>query len=328
MAGKVRWVVVGYGMGAYHARLISEVEGLALRGVCDLDAARLARAQQEFPGIITYAAYEEVLNDRHADGVVIVTPHNLHAEMAIAAMNVGKHAITDKAMCLSVAEARAMIAARDENGVLLSTFHNRRWDSDFLTVRAILKEGLLGKVYHIQSCVTSYGTIRGWRAQREPMGGWLYDWGAHTLDQILLLENSRPKHVYAFSHSRSAEKNTVEDYIHCTVTFESDLTATTVIGYLNKIEMPRWYIFGEDGALQADDFQKPIRVKTKLKSMETELSVPLIKGDWKDYYVNIAEVLRGKAELIVKPEQLVPQIAIAEAAYRSVETEQVARVEY
>lgn len=328
MADTVRWVVVGYGMGAYHARLIREVEGLELWGVSDLDASRRTRAQQDFPGIRTYTTYEEVLNDRHADGVVIVTPHNLHAEMAIAAMNAGKHAITDKAMCLSVEEARAMFTARDKNGVLLSTFQNRRWDSDFLTVQAILHEGWLGKLYHIQSCVTSYGHIGGWRAKREWMGGWLYDWGAHTLDQILQLECSRPLHVYAFAHARSDEMDAVEDYIHCTVTFESGLTATTVIGFLNKIEMPRWYIFGEDGTLQADDFQKPIRVKTKLKSIDTELSVPLIKGDWKDYYVNIAEVLRDKAELIVKPEQLVPQIAIAEAAYRSIEKKQVVHVEY
>jgi len=328
MSDIVRWVVVGYGMGAHHARLINGVEGLELRGVCDLDASRRARAKQDFPGIRTYATYMEVLNDHDADGVVIVTPHHLHTEMAIAAMNAGKHAVTDKPMCLSVKEAHAMIAARDKNGVLLSTFQNRRWDSDFLTVQAILKDGLLGKVYHIQSCFTSYGITRGWRAQRGSMGGWLFDWGAHTLDQILQLENSRPLYVYAFAHGRSLEKDAVEDYIHCTVTFESGLTATTVIGFLNKIEMPRWYIFGEVGALQADDFQKPIHVKTNLHGIETEMHVPLIQGDWKDYYVNIAAVLRGQAELIVKPEQLVPQIAIAEAAYRSIETKQVARVEY
>jgi len=326
LANEIRLAIVGYGMGAYHARLIEEVEGLTLRGVCDMDAGKRERAASEHPGIKTYAAYDEVLKDREVDVVVIVTPHNVHAEMAIAAMDAGKHAITDKAMCLSVKEAEAMIEARDRNKVLLSTFHNRRWDGDFLTVQKILSEGLIGRLYHIQSCVTGFGRWGGWRAEREPMGGWLFDWGAHTLDQILLLANSSPKHVYAFLHYRYDDPSTVEDYVNCTVTFESGLTATTVIAYINRIAMPRWYVLGEKGTLQGDDFEKPIHVKGSFGGVEGDLSVPLIKGDWKSYYQNIADVLAGKGELIVKPEQLVPQIAIAEAAYRSIASRQVVSV--
>lgn len=326
MAKEIRLAVVGYGMGAYHARLIKEVEGLTLYGVCDIDAGRRERAAGEHPGIQTFADYKEVLKDPKVDVVVIVTPHNLHAEMAIAAMNAGKHAITDKAMCLTVKEAEAMIAARDRNKMLLSTFHNRRWDGDFLTVRKIMAAGWLGRLYHIQSCVTGFGSIGGWRAVREQMGGWLFDWGAHTLDQILLLVASRPKTVYAFTHYRYDRPTSVEDYVNCTVTFENGVTATTVIAYINRLEMPRWYILGEKGALQGDNFEKPIRVKAVIDDLETEMSVPLLKSDWRAFYQNIADTLAGRATLAVQPEQLIPQIAIAEAAYRSVETNQVIRL--
>lgn len=328
MARTIRLAVVGYGMGAYHARLIQEVEGLTLHGVCDVDAGKRERAASEHPGIKTYATYDAVLNDKEVDVVVIVTPHNLHAEMAIAALNAGKHAITDKAMCLSVQEAKAMIAARDRSKKILSTFHNRRWDGDFLTVQQILGEGLIGRLYHIQSCVTGFGKWGGWRAHREPMGGWLYDWGAHTLDQILLLANSKPSHVYAFLHYRYDEPTTVEDYVNCTVTFESGLTATTVIAYLNRIPMPRWYILGEKGTLQGDDFEKPMRVKGLFGGVEGELSVPNLQSDWQSFYQNIADTLNGKAELAVQPEQLVPQIAIAEAAYKSIASRQVVPVAF
>lgn len=328
MAERTNVVVVGYGMGAHHAKLINEVAGLNLLGVCDMDADKRERAAREHEGIRTYSAYEDALNDPDAQVIVIVTPHNVHAEMAIAAMDSGKHAITDKAMCLNVAEARNMIAARDRNDVLLSTFHNRRWDSEFITVRKIVEEGLIGKLYHIESNVTYYGKPGGWRADRAAMGGWLFDWGAHTLDQILILAQSRPKHVYAFLHHRFDEPASVEDYINCNITFESGLTASTVIGYLNKIEMPRWYVMGGTGTLQADNFDRPVRVRTSLQGLEGDVTIPLTKGEWKSYYQNIADTLDGKAELYVKPEELVPQIAIAEAAYKSIATEQVVPVTY
>jgi scyllo-inositol 2-dehydrogenase (NADP+) len=326
VAGSKRLVVVGYGMGAHHSRLIAAVEGLELYGVCDVDPVKREKAAQEYPAARLYASYEDVLADPEADCVVLVTPHNTHAPLSIAAMDRGKHVVTDKAICLTVAEAEAMIAARDRNGVLLSTFHNRRWDSDFVTTRKVVEEGLLGKLYHIQSCVTYYGSIGGWRTNREAMGGWLFDWGAHTVDQILILAQSRAKTVYAFAHHRYDAPTEVEDFIQCTLTFESGLTAMTSIGYINRLPMPRWYVMGETGTLVGDDFEKPLRIKAELKGITTELSVPLIKTEWKIYYQNLADHWAGKAELEVKPEQLVPQIAIAEAAYRSIAEGQVVRL--
>src|SRR5207245_2621956 len=99
--------------------------------------------------------------------------------------------------CLRVAEAGKMIEARDRNDVILTVFHNRRWDREFLTLQHVVAEGLLGRLYHIESCVTSYSRVGGWRADKPQMGGWLFDWGAHTLDQILLLADSRPIHLHA-----------------------------------------------------------------------------------------------------------------------------------
>ncbi len=312
------WVVVGYGMGAYHARLISATEGIQLYGICDTDPAKRERAKAEHPEAKVYEDFGQVLADAKVHGVVIVTPHNLHAPMAIQAMDAGKHVITDKAMCLSVAEANQMIQARDRNRVLLTTFHNRRWDGDFLTVRRAVEDGLIGDLYHVESCVTGWGTPGGWRGDRVQMGGWLYDWGAHTLDQILLLAQSKPTRVYAFTHSRVGSTHSVEDYVHCTVTFASGLTAVTVIGYLNRVEMNRWYVMGTVGTLVCPGFDGPVRAKTQVGSVIGEVTLPMIKGDWASFYQNIAAVLAGKEDLAVKPEELVPQIAIAEAAYRSI----------
>ncbi|NLH99812.1 MAG: Gfo/Idh/MocA family oxidoreductase [Chthonomonadales bacterium] len=326
MTAVTRWVVVGYGMGWHHARFIEATEGLELRGVCDVAPERLQKALGEHPAIKPYSNYDDVLADPDVDGVVIVTPHNTHAELAIRGMNAGKHTITDKAMCLSVAEAEQMIAARDRAGVLLSVFHNRRWDGDFLTVRQVLAEFQLGRLFHLQSCVTDWGKPGGWRRDRAAMGGWMFDWGAHTVDQILLLAGAKPVSVYAFCHYRFDDRSSVEDYINCTITFDSGFTATTVIGYLNMIPMPRWYAIGEYGALQVDGFETPARVRKLWEGAPKETEIPLAPSNWGAYYANIAAYLAGREELEVRAEQLVPQIAIGEAAYRSIETGQAVRL--
>ncbi len=318
MKQPMRWVVVGYGMGWHHARYLEATDGLSLRGVCEVSPERLAKAVGEHPGIVTYTDFDSVLADRDVDGVVIVTPHNTHAELAIRAMDAGKHTITDKAMCLSVDEAQRMIEARDRAGVILSVFHNRRWDGDFVTVRRIVAEYQLGRLYHIQSCVTDWGKPGGWRRDRAAMGGWMFDWGAHTVDQILLLAGAKPISVYAFSHYRYDDPASVEDYINCTITFEGGLTATTVIGYLNMIPMPRWYMIGEFGALHAEGFDTPVHVRKLWDGKPQEHEVPVDKTDWAAFYANLAAHVAGREDLAVRPEQLVPQIAIAEAAYRSI----------
>lgn len=322
-----RFVVVGYGMGAWHSKLITQVDSLELYGVCDIDPTKREKAASDYPDIKLYEDFDEVLSDNRVDAVSIVTPHNQHAGMAIAAMDAGKHTITDKAMCVTTDEARAMIAARDRNGVILSTFHNRRWDSDFVTVRKVVEENLLGDLFHIQSNVTYWGQPGGWRTDRPQMVGWLFDWGAHTIDQILLLEPSRPRHVYAFDHYRNEGRTSVEDYINCTITFESGLTASTVVSYLHHLKMPRWHIIGQDGALTAEDFDKPLRIKKNLNGLDGEITVSLIKAEWKSFYENIGCAIAGRAELSVKPEHLIAQIAISQAAYRSIATQQVVPVE-
>src|SRR5512143_3770031 len=103
--GVTRFVVVGYGMGAWHSRLIKQVDGLELYGVCDIDPAKREKAKADHPEIKLYDHFDRVLADDAVDAVSIVTPHNQHAEMAIRAMDAGKQTLTDKAMCISTNEA-------------------------------------------------------------------------------------------------------------------------------------------------------------------------------------------------------------------------------
>jgi len=328
-------VVTGYGMGAEHARLIKKVDGLNLYGVCDIQERKRKIAEEQHPGIKTYECFDQVLADKDVDLISVVLPHDLHASYAIQAMDAGKHCLTDKPICLTVKELRAMIAARDRNKRMLSTFHNRRWDRDFVTIRKLLKENVIGEPYHIDMACTDYGesrpttdTLRGWRGIRSRMGGWMFDWGAHFLDQLYQLTRQRPVKVYAFAHYNERCRKEVEDMVNAIFTLENGMTAEVCVSYMHRAKLPRWRIIGRDGAIEQEWFDTPIKVTKEIGGINSHITVPLLPSDWVGFYQNVAGVLRNDAELEVKPEDLFPMVAAAEATYKSIETGQAVNVEY
>src|SRR5262249_35703696 len=137
-------VVVGHGLAgrAFHCPLIRRQSEMNLHGVVARDPKVRAEAA-ELWGVRVYASLDEALADDAARLVVIATPHNTHAEIAIRALEAGKDVVVDKVMSLTTVEADAMIAARDRSGRMLSVFHNRRWDWDFATIKELLGQGLL-----------------------------------------------------------------------------------------------------------------------------------------------------------------------------------------
>ena len=214
--------IAGYGLAGrvFHATLIAHTPGLALRAVFSRTAERRAQAAQEHPELTTHKDYAALLSDAGVDLVVVATPHHTHAEMVVRAAEAGKHVVVDKIMCLSVDEGQQMIAAARRSGVLFSVFQNRRWDSDYLTVRRVLEQGLVGEPYVIESAVTSFGPSpgyrlptsdrpRGWRSYAEFGGGPIRDWGAHLLDQAVQLAGPAPQLVFAdFQYRRDWDVET------------------------------------------------------------------------------------------------------------------------
>jgi scyllo-inositol 2-dehydrogenase (NADP+) len=195
--------IAGYGLAGrvFHGPLVAHTPGLEVRAAFSRTEERRAEAARRHAGIKTHATYEALLDDPAVQLVVVGTPHDTHEQMVIQAAEVGKHVVVDKIMCLSVAEGERMIAAARRNNVLLSVFHNRRWDSDYLTLKSVIEQGLIGEPYVIESAVTSPGPSpawlqsnstasdrpRGWRSYAEFGGGPMRDWGAHLFDQAVQL---------------------------------------------------------------------------------------------------------------------------------------------
>ena len=159
-------VVVGYGLAgqAFHCPLVRRQPGLRLHGVVARNPEVRAHALSQLGiGVRAYAHLDDALADPEVQLVVVATPHDSHAELTVRTLEAGRHCVVDKVMALSAAEADAMIEARDRSGCLLSVFHNRRWDWDYLTVRDVLARGDLGQPLLFESSVCRYAPPRAWR---------------------------------------------------------------------------------------------------------------------------------------------------------------------
>lgn len=317
----VRCAVIGYGgafnMGKHHADWIQGTEGMEIVAVCDIDPSRLEVAQRDFPQVNTYTNVRELLRKQDFDLAVIVTPHNTHAPIAIQCLRAGKHVIVEKPMCIAVREANAMLKVAHANDVMLSVFHNRRWDGDYLAIKEIVDRGIIGKVFHVEMFSGSYHPPHSWwRSEKEISGGAFYDWGAHLLDWLLGIMQERVVSVGGFFHKLVWHDVTNEDNVEAIVAFESGAVAYVQLSQIAAAGKPRWYILGTKGAI-VDYGGGKFTVHTFVNGLRVESEVPYKESHWEEYYRNIAAHLLHGDELIVKPEQARRVIAIMELAERA-----------
>ncbi|GIV19937.1 MAG: oxidoreductase [Armatimonadota bacterium] len=327
--------VVGYGYAGrvFHCPLITQAEGLRLVAVSSRDAERREQARQQW-NVRVYAQPEQLLEDQQVQMVVLATPHHTHHTLGKMALQAGKHVVIDKPFTITTAEADDLLAEARTRNLLLSVFHNRRWDWDYLTVRQVMEDGLLGEVWQVESCVGRYGHSSRWRAQRETMGSLLHDWGAHLVDQAIQLMGL-PQQVMAWRHFRVWQSD-VESFIRVVLDYGEGRTFTVEVNYLRAAERPRWYVLGDRGGLVKyglDPQEKALVAGDITQAQEApghlarlwlregdrivERTIESVRGDWREYYRNIAGVLLRGEELAVKPEQAREVIRIIEAALQS-----------
>ncbi len=321
----VNIVVVGYGsafgMGHHHSEMIGKAKGLKLVGVCEPDEERrLAAAATE--GVPTYEHIDEVCADDSVDMVSLIVPHDVHAPLAVQAMNAGKHVLTEKPICVTTAEADAMIAASNKNDVMLTTYHNRRWDPDWVTVKRLIDEGCVGEVFLVECCVGGNRPLSGWRRFEASGGGMIRDWGAHVLDQMCLIAGTPASRVYAhFEHRMWTDLMDVPTHTQMMIEFESGMRAEATFSNNMWAPKPRWLVLGEEGGLfkQAGG-GGAVTWHHEVAGQACATEVPCFEPDRAELYQNVSDHLNDGADLLIKPEEARRYVAIYEAAYASAET--------
>ncbi len=184
----IRVGLIGYGYSGatFHAPLIASIEKMILTRIASSNAGKVL---QNFPEVAVAADPAVVIEAEDVDLIVIATPNDSHHGLARQALRAGKHVVLEKPFTVNVAEAQELIQLAQERKLLLSVFHNRRWDGDFLTLRRCIESGMLGEINTCQVHIDRYRpeVRKRWREEDLPGAGTLYDLGSHLIDQALVL---------------------------------------------------------------------------------------------------------------------------------------------
>jgi scyllo-inositol 2-dehydrogenase (NADP+) len=341
VSAPVRVAVVGYGFAgkSFHAYLVGLVPEMTIQGIVSRNPETRAKIVVE-QGCRAYETPEEAFADPEVDLIVLATPSNTHAPLAVAAADAGKHVVTDKIMCLSLAECDAMLEAARRNSVLLTVFQNRRLDGDYLTVRGVMESGELGDVRWIEMAWQGMGAWGGWRGQAEMGGGRFLDLGAHLVDQMLQLITAPVETVYCRQHHDYADRD-IESEALLVLTFADGSTGVVDTSGMTTISKPRFLVKGsratlakygldpQENAMKAGNIDVAVNdpaADATLKGRDVERRVPTTPGRWRTYYENIADVLLRGAEPHVKPHEMRAVMAVFDAARASARTGDVVRL--
>ncbi len=349
MSEKKNLVVIGYGGmgGGFHCTHAQKSDVVSLAGIYDIDPEK--RAKAEANGIKAYPTLEAVLEDRSVDLVTVAVPNDCHKDIVIRALEAGKNVICEKPVALSVQDLQDMIDCANRNHRLFSVHQNRRWDVDYLAMKQLHDSGEIGRIINIESRIHgSRGIPSDWRGEKEHGGGMLYDWGVHLIDQILQIMDGKVTHVYCqFDHITNKE---VDDGCKLYLTFEDGATALIEVGTLNFIAMPRFYMRAEKGTALISDWREKCKVvkckhwhESEVIPVQTaagltktmaprdavtvdsyELERPV--SDVHDYYRNFTAAIDGKETQLVTHAQMLRVLSVIEAAFASVEQNQVISV--
>lgn len=337
----MNWALIGYGgMGHWHVEKLKTIAEIDICGIYDILPER--RAEAEANGLHAYESLEALLADEKIELVTIATPNDFHRPIAIQAMEAGKNVISEKPVTLSSLDLQAMIDASRRSGKVFSVHQNRRWDEDFLVMKRIYDENALGRVFNIESRVHgSRGVPGDWRNTRLQGGGMILDWGVHMLDQLLQLVDEPV--VSTFCTVSHVTNDEVDDGFKAIITFGSGLTAQVEVGTSNFINLPRWYMQGENGTaiihdwalngviVKVSDWEKRDAVPvvtaaglTKTMAPRTEETIqryplPTVTSDVRDYYRNIIKAVRGEEAQLVTHAQMMRVVKLMEACFKSAE---------
>ncbi|MCC8376132.1 MULTISPECIES: oxidoreductase [Photorhabdus] len=183
---KVGLVGYGYASKTFHAPLIAGTAGIRLVAISSSNAEKV---KSDWPNIPVVPRPEDLFNDPEIDLIVIPTPNDTHYPLAQKALAAGKHVVVDKPFTITVEQAESLKEQAEKANLLLSVFHNRRWDSGFLTIKSLIEENRLGKLRYFESHFDRYRPVirQRWRETAGQGSGIWYDLGPHLLDQAVQL---------------------------------------------------------------------------------------------------------------------------------------------
>lgn len=331
--------LTSYGMSGmvFHAPFLTCNPRFRLKKVLERHSQR---SKQHYPGVEVVKDFEALLQDEAIELVVVNTPNSLHFEMAQKALLSGKHVLLEKPFTPTAKEATALIQLAQRQDRVLTIFQNRRWDGDFLTVKKVISEKLLGNLVEYEAHYDrfiDYIDDSSWKEAAGPGSGILYNLGSHMIDQALVLFG-KPQAITADIGTHRSESK-IDDYYDITLHYEG-IRAVLKSSLLVREPGPRYILHGTEGSFikygidpqedalksgqkpeGADWGQEPQsdwgRLNTQLNGLHVSGTIETLPGSYSEFYNNLYDAVREGKELAVKPEESALTIELIELAFQS-----------
>jgi scyllo-inositol 2-dehydrogenase (NADP+) len=335
----INTALLSFGMSGrvFHAPFITLHPGFKLQGVLE----RTKQAALEFyPDTTIYRTIEEVLSDAAVELVVINTPTNTHYELSKKALMAGKHIIVEKAFTTTSGEAAELYHIAKQKQLTVSVYQNRRWDSDFSTVRQVIQEGLLGDITEAEFHFDRYKETLSPKLHKEmpgPGAGLLNDLGPHLIDQALSLFGMP---VSLFADVRTLRPGSQVDDCFSITLFYKDKRVILKSNLMVREPLPAFVVHGTKGSFikTRADIQETVLLaneKPNLSIWGTEPEseqgllhtaidgkiifekIPTLQGNYYHYYDDVYQALINKTEPAVSARDGINVMEIIEAARES-----------
>lgn len=339
MPQTLRVGLIGYGYAGktFHAPLIAATPGLDFVAVA---SSRPADVIADWPDVAVKTDPAALITRPDLDVVVIATPNDTHAPLARAALAAGKHVVVDKPFTVTVAEAEELVAAAQSADRVLSVFQNRRWDADFLALKALIASGRLGRITEFTSRFDRYRpqVRQRWREGAGPGAGLWYDLGPHVVDQALDLFGM-PQAVSAELAIRRDGGLSVDDAL--VVLHYPDKRAVLGASMLVSGGTPRFLVHGTAASFikhghdgQEDQLKAGFDPRHADWGIDANAAtlfshdgdtprnepVTLPRGAYQDYYAGVRDAVLGIAANPVPATEAVRSMRVIEAAVRAAKT--------
>ena len=258
----INTALCSFGMSGmmFHAPFICAHPGFSLYAVWERSAAVAANL---YPGIQSYKNLEDMLADDNIHLVVVNTPNHTHADFARKALLAGKHVLVEKSFTVTAAEARELLDLSEHTGKQLAVYHNRRFDSDFKTVKKVAESGVLGELHSVDFNFCRFKPELSAKTHKElpiPGAGLLHDLGPHLVDQALHLFGM-PEFVFG-RLMVTRPLSVVNDHVDIAL-FYNNLSVRLQLGLMVKEPLPAYVLHGKNGSfhkcradVQEDDLKK------------------------------------------------------------------------
>jgi len=332
--------ILSFGLSGrvFHAPILHVNPGFRIVKIMQRSADN---AKEKYPYVKVVKEPNDIIKDSNIDVIVVNTPDHTHYEYTKASLEAGKHVVVEKPFVQDLTEGQLLIELALKKGRVLTVFQNRRWEGDFLTVKQIIHDKLLGRLVEYEAHLDRFRNfIRdSWKEKPEYHSGTLYNLGTHLVDQALVLFGM-PEAVYA--DLRKMRTGALVDDLFDLSLFYPDLKVTLKGSYLVREPGPRFLLHGTEGSFvkygndpqeealsegrlpDEPDWGKDREenwgiLNTTIEGESVRKKLETKAGVFHDFYNQLYDTILYEKEVAVKPEEALMAVKIIKLAYESAE---------